>query len=176
MYGDFFSQLNRTGTRSKRVLDWFRPTGGPVGDGVRLAVINGVYLFVALVLAGLLSLSIRILRWLIPMPLLFPGFFIVVLTVAFGAIVWYQYGIAHGRAARARGNVIRPDTFGGIGALPFLAFALMLVASGLFALLFAMIAFNPVEVWESLTRIGFGMFFLILAAANVIVARLSVKG
>lgn len=147
-----------------------------MSDGVRLAVINGLYLFVALALAGLLSVTIRLLRWIIPLPLLFPGFVVVILTVVFGAFVWYQYGLAHGQAARERGRLTRPDMFGAIGAVPFLAFAIMLVSSGLFALFFAMIAFNPVEAWQSITRIGFGMFFVLLAAANVIVARVAVKG
>lgn len=70
-----------------------------------------------------------------------------------------------------RGKQTRPDVFGLIAALPFIAMALLLLASGVLSLFFAVITFSGDRSVDALFRILYGGLFTLAAAANMIIAR-----
>lgn len=152
-------------------LEWFRPTGSTTMDGIRLAIINTVFLVVLLIVLSIGSLILRIVSWALPIPVLFPAFLAVIAFAAFGLIVWQRYAAAHGEAAMLKGKQTRPDVFGALAALPFIAMALLLVSSGILSLFFAVITFSGGRSVDALFRILYGGIFVLAAAANLIIAR-----
>jgi len=148
-----------------------RPRGATFGDGLRLATINVVAIIVALAIIGLAALLNHALDWVLPLPFLFTGFFVIIALVAGAVLLWYRYATAHGRAVRARGREAQPDIFGAIGALPFVGAGLVLLGSGLFALLRAMISLSAGRAGDAIIRLGYGVLFLGLTVVVVVVAR-----
>lgn len=157
-------------------VDWFRPTGSTVVDGLRLAAINTVFLIALLIVVSVGSLLLRLASWALPIPVIFPAFIVVIACLAFGAFGWHRYAAAHGRQAMARGKQTRPDIFGVLAALPFIAMALLLVSSGILSLFFAVITFSGGRTFDALTRMLYGVIFAAAAAANLIVARAASDG
>lgn len=155
------------------VLGWLQPRGGPLADGMRLALINGVCLLLALVVLGLLALASRLAGWLFPAPSVFPAIFLIVLSVVLASLVWFRFGRAYRNAARARNLATQADVFGAIAAAPFIVFGLFLVASGLLGVFAAAITLSPGDVWNAFTRIGYGLLFGVIAIASVVVARVA---
>jgi hypothetical protein len=164
-----FDEFRRPDGQS--AIDWLRPTGSTVVDGLRLAIINTVFLVGLLIIVSVGSLLLRLAAWVLPFPVIFPAFVLVIACLAFGAIVWQKYAAAHGREAMARGRQTRPDVFGAIGALPFIGMALLLLSSGILSLFFAMITFSGGRTLDALLRILYGGIFGIAAAAHLVIAR-----
>jgi hypothetical protein len=152
-------------------LEWFRPTGSTVVDGLRLAAINTAFLIALLIVASIGSLFLRIMSWVVPIPVIFPAFLAIGAFAVFGLIVWQRFAAAHGAASKARGKQTRPDVFGAIGALPFIGMALLLLSSGILTLFFAVITFSGGRSVDALFRILYGVIFALAAAANLIFAR-----
>lgn len=152
-------------------IDWLRPTGSTLVDGLRLAIINTLFLVGLLIIVSVGSLALRLAAWVLPFPVIFPAFVLVIACLVFGALVWQRYAAAHGREAMARGRQPRPDVFGALGALPFIAMALLLLSSGILSLFFAVITFSGGRSVDALLRILYGGIFGIAAAANLIIAR-----
>lgn len=152
-------------------LDWFRPTGSTVVDGLRLAAINTAFLIVMLIATSVGSLILRLVSWVIPVPAIFPALLFIIAFAVFGLIVWQRFAAAHGNAARARGRQTRPDVFGAIGALPFIGMALLLLSSGVLSLFLAVITFSGGRSLDAVFRILYGGVFTLAAAANLIFAR-----
>ena len=73
--------------------------------------------------------------------------------------------------ARSRQREVRPDILGAVGALPFVAVSVILLLFGLIALLFAVLTFNGGRIVDALQRMGFGAFFLLLAAGTIAASR-----
>lgn len=130
-----------------------------------------MFLVALLVLVSIGSLLLRIASWVLPIPVIFPAFILIIAVVAFGLIVWQRYAAAHRDAAIARGNQTRPDVFGLLAALPFIGIALLLVSSGILSLFFAVITFSGGRSVDALFRIMYGGIFALAAAANLIAAR-----
>lgn len=152
-------------------LDWFRPRGATVADGVRLAIINTIFLVLLLIAVAVGSLFLRLVTWALPFPVIFPAFFVLVICLLFGLFFWYRYAQAHGSAALARGREVRPDVFGAIGAIPFIGIALLLISSGILAFFIAVITFSGGRTVDALARMLYGVIFTAAAAANIIIAR-----
>lgn len=164
MYSDFSG--GPQGTRDQ-VTQLLAPRGGTMTDGLRLAVMNGIGLVVALLLIGLISLLARVLG----LPHVLISFVVGAALVAVAIFFWFRYAEAHGRAARSRQRSVRPDVFGAVASLPFAILGLLLVSFGLFGLFFAMITFSLSRAGDGLQRLLFAVIFLGLAATNVIIAR-----
>lgn len=169
-----FEELRRPGRDG--VVDWFRPSGSTVMDGLRLAAINTLFLIVLLIVVSFGSLLLRLASWALPIPVIFPAFIIVVACLAIGAFGWQRFAAEHGRQAAARGKQTRPDVFGALAALPFIGLALLLVSSGILSLFFAMISFSGSRTFDALARMLYGLIFVGAAAANLIVARAASDG
>lgn len=152
-------------------LEWFRPTGSTVVDGLRLAAINTVFLIALLIVASIGSLLLRVVNWVVPIPAIFPAFIVLIAFAVFGFVVWQRFATAHGEAAIRRGRQPRPDVFGAVGAIPFIGMALLLLSSGVLSLFFAVITFSGGRSVDALFRILYGGIFVLAAAANLIVAR-----
>ena len=152
-------------------LEWFRPTGSTVVDGLRLAAINTTFLVALLLVASIGSLFLRIVSWVLPIPAIFPAFLVLIAFAIFGLIVWQRYAAAHGEAVLRRGKQPRPDVFGAIAATPFIGMALLLLSSGILSLFFAVITFSGGRSVDAIFRILYGGIFVLAAAANLIVAR-----
>lgn len=155
------------------VLGWLQPRGGPLGDGLRLAIVNSFFLLSALLVLGLLALASRVADWLFPAPTVFPALFMLIATALVASLVWFRFGRAYRNAARQRGLGTQADVFGAIAAAPFVAFGLVLVASGLLGVFAAAITLSPGRAWDAFTRIGYGILFGVIALASVVVARIS---
>lgn len=155
------------------VLGWLQPRGGPLADGLRLALINSVCLLLALLALGILALASRVAGWLFPVPRLFPAIFLIGGCILLGAVVWYRFGRAYRNAARMRNLGTQADVYGAVAAAPFIVFGLVLVASGLLGVFAAAITLSPGGVWNAFTRIGYGLLFGVIAIASVVVARLA---
>lgn len=164
MYSEYSGGPHRS---RDQITQLMAPRGGTVTDGIRLAVINGVGLVVAMLLIGLISLLMRVLG----LPHVLVSFVIGVIVVALAIFFWFRYAEAHGRAARALQRSVRPDVFGAVAAIPFAIVGLLLVSFGLFGLFFAMITFSLSRAGDGLQRLLFAVIFLGLAVANVIIAR-----
>jgi hypothetical protein len=93
------------------------------------------------------------------------------ILLALGVFVWFRFATAHGRRARASGRSVRPDLFGGIAAIPFAVIAIILISSGLFGLFLSVLTFSASRAGDAIQRLAMALFFLLLAAANVIIAR-----
>lgn len=152
-------------------IDWFRPTGSTMVDGLRLAAINTAFLIALVLVVSIGSLIMRIVNWVLPIPALFPAFVVVILAVVAGVIFWHRYADAHLEQALARGKQTKPDIYGALAALPFIGMALLLISSGILGLFFAVITFSGDRSFDSLMRMLYGVFFAGAAAANLIVAR-----
>ncbi len=50
-------------------------------------------------------------------------------SVAFGAVVWYRYAVAHVQSAIQGGRQLQPELFGGVAASPFIGVALLLLVA-----------------------------------------------
>jgi hypothetical protein len=164
-----FDEFERPGEDG--VVGWFRPTGSTFMDGLRLAIINTGFVVFLLIAVSIGSLLLRLASWVLPIPVLVPALFIVVAFAVFGLIVWQRYAAAHGEAAMLRGKQTRPDVFGLVAALPFIAMALLLLSSGILSLFFAVITFSGGRSVDALFRILYGGIFTLAAAANMIIAR-----
>jgi hypothetical protein len=164
-----FDEFERPGDDG--VVAWLRPSGSTYMDGFRLAAINTVFVVFLLIAVSIGSLVLRLISWVLPIPVLVPALMIVVAFVVFGLVVWQRYAAAHGDAAMLRGKQTRPDVFGLIAALPFIAMALLLLASGLLSLFLAVITFSGGRSIDALFRILYGGIFTLAAAANMIIAR-----
>jgi uncharacterized membrane protein len=151
------------------------PTGGAIVDGFRLAVVNAAFLIAALAIAGILSVLGRVVRWIIPVPLVSPGIIVLGLSILFAAVVWYRYAALHGRMAQAGGRDVHPDRFGLIAGAPFGVLALLLLASGLFGLVVSVAGFSFSGVSAAVGRIIFAALFGLLAAGCVGIARLATR-
>jgi hypothetical protein len=155
------------------VLGWLQPRGGPLADGLRLALVNGVCLVLVLLGLGFLALVSRVAGWLYPFPRLFPALVLVGVTAVLAAVVWYRFGRAYRNAARMRNLGTQADVFGAVAAVPFIVFGLVLVASGLLGVFAAAITLSPGAIWSAFTRIGYGLLFGVIAIASVVVARIA---
>jgi hypothetical protein len=164
MYSDFPG--GPQGTRDQ-ITQLISPSGGTMTDGIRLAVINGVGLVLALLLIGMVSLITR----LIGLPHVVISFIVGSGIVAAAIFFWFRYAEAHGKRARALQRSVRPDVFGAIAALPFALVGLLLLSFGLVGLFFAMITFSLSRAGDGLQRILFAVIFIGLAVANIIIAR-----
>ncbi len=164
MYSDFSG--GPQGTRDQ-ITQLMAPRGGTMGDGIRLSVINGIGLVVALLAIGVISLVARVLS----LPYVLISFIVGIAIVVAAIFFWFRYAEAHGRAARARQQSVRPDVYGAVAALPFAILGLLMVSFGLFGLFVAMISFSLSRAGDGLQRLLFAIIFLGLAAANIIVAR-----
>lgn len=154
-----------------RITRWLRPGGGSVSDGVRLAAINTAGLVVAVLWVALVSLVARLLDSVLPVPVLLAGLVAVLVAVAVGVVIWYQYGTAHGNAARSIGADPRADVFGAIGAVPFIVIAAALLSIALLGLFFATITFSGARLAEALRQLGFAVLFLGIAAGSLLTIR-----
>jgi hypothetical protein len=152
---------------------WLEPTGGPVVDGFRLAVVNGAFLTVALLMAALVAVLLAVVRWVLPVPDVYPGIVVLGVSVAFGAVVWYRYSVAHVQKAIGHGQRLQPELFGGVAASPFIGVALLLLSSGLFGLFLSMISLNMDRAGDAVMRIIFAVLFGLVAVGCVTVARLA---
>lgn len=148
-----------------------RPSGSTVVDGLRLAIINTVILVVLLVVVSIGSLFLRLVSWVLPIPVLFPAFVTIVVCLILAVFVWHRYAEAHGRAALARGSQTRPDVFGALAAIPFIGMALLLISAGVLSLFFAIITFSGGRTLDALMRMFYGVIFAAAALANLIIAR-----
>ena len=164
MYSDFSG--GPQGTRDQ-ITQLIAPSGGTMTDGIRLAVINGIGLVLALLLIGMVSLITR----LIGLPHVVISFIVGAGIVAAAIFFWFRYAEAHGKRARALQRSVRPDVFGAIAALPFALVGLLLLSFGLVGLFFAMITFSVSRAGDGLQRILFAVIFIGLAVANIIIAR-----
>jgi hypothetical protein len=156
-----------------RVRAWLTPSGAPVMDGLRLATINVVVLLAALILLGLMTIIDRTAGWLLPLPLLLSGFFIVMLMAAVGLWIAWRYSEAHGEASRAGSKQIKPDVFGVVAALPFIVLALMLLGSGMLGIFSALVTLSGSRFSEAIGQVGYGALFAALSAGIVFVARVA---
>lgn len=159
-----------------RVVRWLRPRGAPVFDGLRLAAINIVGLIVAVVWVAVISVVTRLADRIVPVPVLFTGFFAVLIALGVGAWMWFRYGAAHGDAARASGADPKPNVFGAVAASPFAALAAILVSFSVMGFFFAAITFSGSRFVDALRQLGFAALFLAVAAANVAIIRASSGG
>ena len=155
----------------ERVRAWLLPTGGAIVDGVRLAAINLAVLIGAFVLLGLMTFIDRAAGWLIPLPLLLPGFFVVLLTAAACLWVDWRYAEAHERATLVRGLIVQPDRFGVVAAAPFIVLAVMLVGTGMLGMAWAVVTLSGSRFVDAIGQIGYGTLFAALSLAVVFVAR-----
>ncbi len=151
------------------------PTGGALSDGLRLATINTVFLIVAFALAFFLALLGRVIDWVLPVPSIGPGIFVLGLSIVFALIVWYRYARTHGRLAQATGRSLHPDRFGAIAGAPFGILALLLLASGLFGLVVSVVGLSFGGVGEAFGRLVFAVLFGAMAAGSVIIARFATR-
>lgn len=157
----------------ERLRAWLTPSGGPVLDGARLAAINTAMLLGALMLLGITAILDRLAGWLMPLPLLLPGVGVVLLLAGVSLWVDWRFAHAYARAARLRGARVKPDIFGGVAALPFLALALLLLGTGTLGLFLALVTFSGARLAEAASQLGYGALFAALAAGVVFVARLA---
>lgn len=150
-----------------QIMRLVAPHGGTVTDGLRLAALNGAGLILASLIIGVISVIMRALD----LPFVLVGFGVTVVFIALAIYFWFKYAEAHGRAARAKHRMVRPDVFGAVAALPFALIGLLLVSSGLFALFLAMVTFSLSRAGGGLQRLLYAVIFLGLAITNVIIAR-----
>lgn len=164
MYSDFSG--GPQGTRDQ-ITQLIAPGGGTMTDGIRLAVLNGIGLVIALLVIGMVSLVTR----MIGLPHVVISFIAGAGIVAAAIFFWFRYADAHGKAARARQRGVRPDVFGAIAALPFALVGLLLLSFGLVGLFFAMVTFSLSRAGDGLQRLLFAVIFFGLAVANIVIAR-----
>jgi hypothetical protein len=157
--------------RHKAVIEWLRPRGGTVTDGVRLAVINAV----GLVAAALLFFVLRLIGHFTSLPLVFSVFFVALALIAVGVWFWHRYAGAHGAAARQRGRTARTDLFAGIGALPFIFVAVLEIFNGVLRLLLALVTFSAHRALTAIETVGIGSVFFGLTIALILIAREAVE-
>jgi uncharacterized membrane protein len=164
MYSEYSGGPQSTRAQITQLMS---PRGGTTSDGLRLAIINGIGLVVVALLIGIVSLITRA----VGLPNVLISFGTGIACIALAVFFWFRYAEAHGRAARARQNSVRPDVFGSIAAIPFAVVGLLLVSSGLFGLFLAMVTFSLSRAGAGLERLLYAIIFLGLAVGNVIVAR-----
>ncbi|MGH9176715.1 MAG: hypothetical protein ACRD1H_20260 [Vicinamibacterales bacterium] len=140
-------------------------------DGIRLATVNAVGLVVGAFLFALASFVSRVVGLDGGLPVILVLFGAAIAVVCCALFVWYRYAEAHGRAARLGQRGVRPDVFGAIAGLPFVAVGLLLIASGVFSLFWALLTFSLSRAGDGLQRLLFAVIFLGLAAGCVIMAR-----
>ena len=167
--------FNRDRSIFSTVRGWLSPTGGTVVDGTRLAVANGLFLVSALVLAFIIALLSRLVDVFVAVPTPNPGLIVLALSILFGIVVWYRFGVAHRRLAQASGRSFHPDRFGIIAGSPFALLALLLLGSGIFGLFISVAGLNFGGFSAAFGRLIFALFFGLLAAASVIVARIAMR-
>lgn len=159
-----------------RIMRWLRPRGGTILDGVRLAVINAFGLVVAIIWVAAVSLITRLVDRFVPIPVLFTGFFAVVVALAAAVFIWYRYGSGHGEAARMTGSDPNADVFAAISASPFIAAAVVIASFSIIGLFVAAITFSGSRFVDSLRQLGVSIFFLLVAAANLVIVRFATGG
>ena len=75
--------FNRDRPALATIRGWLSPTGGVFVDGIRLAVANGIFLIVALILSFLLAVVTWLLRFFVSVPSASPGLVVLALSVIF---------------------------------------------------------------------------------------------
>jgi hypothetical protein len=105
------------------------------------------------------------------LPFVFSGFATVAVIIGLALITWYRYATLHGRRARARGQTVRADVYGAIAGIPFAAVSAFLGVTGSISLLFGLVTFSGNRSLDALRQLGFAVFFLALALANIVIAR-----
>lgn len=158
---------------SQQVWRILAPRGGATADGARLAALNAVGVFAALVLLALASLVNRLINVLVPLPFVITALVLVAGMIGVAGLVWYRYALLHARAARQTNGNVRPDVFGGVAGLPFTAIAFFLLVTALLQLLFAIISFSGDRLIDALRQGGVSVLFFALAAANIAIARIT---
>lgn len=163
----------RGGPESTRDLlqRWLAPGGSVAVDGIRLAAINTAGVVLTAVLLAIVSLLTRLIDNLIAIPFVLTGFVTVVACVSLGIVVWYRYSMAYGLAVRQRNGMVRPDVFGAIAGIPFVLIAAFLAITGLLELLLGIISLSLDRALDAARQTGLAVFFLVLALANIIIAR-----
>ena len=144
-------------------------------DGVRLAVANGLFLVSALVLAVIVTLLSRIVDLFVSVPTPNPGLLVLALSILFGIVVWYRYGVAHRNLAQATGRSTHPDRFGVIASAPFTLLAILLFASGIFGVLISTAGLSFGGASAAGMRLIYSLLFGMLAIASVLVARVATR-
>lgn len=147
------------------------PRGSVPMDGLRLAAINTTGIMMTAVLLAIVSLLTRAVDGLVAVPFILTGFITVVVCVGLGVFVWFRYSTAHGVAVRQRRNSTRPDVFGALASVPFVLIAAFLTVTGLLGLLLGIVSFSLDRALDAARSVGLALFFLALAAGNIIVAR-----
>ncbi len=150
---------------------WLAPRGSVALDGVRLAAINTVGIVLTAVLLAIVSLLTRLVDGVIAIPFVLTGFVTVVACVTLGVFVWFRYATAHGNAVRQRRGTARPDVFGALASVPFVLIAAFLAVTGLLELLLGIVSFSLERALDAVRQTGLAVFFLVLAAATVVIAR-----
>lgn len=140
-------------------------------DGARLAALNVAGIVITAVLLAIVSLITRLIDNVVGVPFVLTGFVTVVGCVALGILVWFRFATAHGIALRQRRGNARPDVFGAIASIPFVLIAAFLAVTGLFELLLGVISLSLDRALDAVRQTGLAVFFLVLAAANIIIAR-----
>jgi len=154
-----------------QVWGLLRPRGGATADGLRLAVVNGVGIFVTLILLAIASLFNRLVNLVIHIPYTLVMIALIAVLAICGAYIWYRYSLLWVSATRAHGRALKPDMFGVVAGLPFIVIGLFLLATAVLQLLFAIISFSGGRLVDALQQTGVAAFFFVLAAGCVVVAR-----
>ena len=154
-------------SRGAALLEWLRPRGGTLTDGIRLAVIN----LALIVAAALLFFLLRALQHFFDLPFIVSGFVAALALIAVAAWFWHRYATAHGAAARQRSRDRRADLFAGIGALPFIFVGVLQTFNGAVRLLFAMVTFSAHRALGALETMAVGVGFFALTVGLIVIAR-----
>lgn len=154
-----------------QVWGLLKPRGGATTDGLRLAVANGVGIFVTLVLLAIASLFNRLVNLVIHIPFTVIMIALIAVLTCCGAFIWYRYSVLWVKTTRALGGSLRPDVFGVVAGLPFIVIGLFLLATAVLQFLFAVISFSGGRLLGALRQTGIAGFFFVLAVGCVVVAR-----
>lgn len=154
-----------------RAREFLAPGGGTTTDGARLAGINFAGIILGFVLFALATAIARLLDRVLPVPVLLLAL-LTALALA-GGLGWiiYRYAAAHGRAARAAGQSVRPDLFGAIASLPFVLIGGFQIVTAIIRLLLALITLSGGRAVDALQTLGLGLLFLAFAAGTIVLAR-----
>lgn len=156
----------------ERVRTWFTPVGRPMLDGGRLAALNIVVMLGAFLLLAIMTLIDRIAGWLIPLPLVLPGFLVLLIVAA--ACLWidWRYAGAYRRTSRRLGIAPQMDTFGIIASSPFIVIAVVLIGTGIFSLMLSVLTLSGSRFLDALGQVGYGVVFGALVGGIIYVTRL----
>ena len=167
--------IDRNRSAVATLRSWLSPTGGAFADGMRLAVINGLFLIGGMIAAFLIAVVARLLRVVVDLPNISPGFLLLIMSILFGLVVWYRYARSHRRLVEASGRSLHPDRFGIVAGSPFLLLSILLLGSGFFGLVISFAGLNVGGVSAAVGRMIFAVLFGILALAVVGISRLAMR-